>query len=89
MNLEKLTSEEPLIAEQAILSFHSRNKARDEAYDGTVVAVTERIVRIQGRKLIQPIDVAGTAGPRDQVKNSVEPIPMEEQIPITEGNCGM
>ena len=53
MDLEKLTSEERLIAEQAILNFRSLNKACDEAKDGTVLALAEKLALIQGRKLIQ------------------------------------
>jgi hypothetical protein len=53
MDFEKLTVEERLIAEQAILDFQSLNKACDEAKDGTVLAVAERLALIQGRKLIQ------------------------------------
>lgn len=53
MDLEKPTAEERLIAEQAILNFRSLNKACDDAKDGTVLAVGERLALIQGRKLIQ------------------------------------
>lgn len=53
MELEKLTAEERLIAEQAILNFRSLNKACDEAKDGTVLAVAEKLAMIQGRKLVQ------------------------------------
>jgi len=53
MELEKLTAEERLIAEQAILNFRSLNKACDDAKDGTVLAVAEKLAMIQGRKLIR------------------------------------
>jgi hypothetical protein len=53
MNLDKLTAEERLIAEQAILNFRSFSKACDEAKDGAVLAVAERLALIQARKLIQ------------------------------------
>ena len=39
MELEKLTAEERLIAEKAILNFRSLNKACDDAKDGSVLAV--------------------------------------------------
>ena len=53
MDLEKLTEEERLIAEQAVQNFRSLKKACDDAKDGTVLAVAERLALIQGRKLIQ------------------------------------
>ncbi len=53
MEFEKLTAEERLIAEQAVLNFRSLNKACDDAMDGTVLAAAEKLAMIQGRKLIQ------------------------------------
>lgn len=53
MEFEKLTAEERLIAEQAVLNFRSLNQACDDAKHGTVLAVAERLALIQGRKLIQ------------------------------------
>ena len=53
MDLEKLTAEERLIAEQAVLNFRSLNKACDDAKDGTVLAVVERPTLIQGRNSLR------------------------------------
>jgi hypothetical protein len=45
MEFEKLTAEERLIAEQAILNFRSLNKACDDAKDGTVLAVSQQTLQ--------------------------------------------
>lgn len=53
MNFEKLTAEERLIAEQAVMNFRTLNEACDAAKDGTVLAVAERLAMTQGRELIR------------------------------------
>lgn len=58
MNWEQMTSEERLIAEQAILNFRELNKVCDAAADGTVLNVCEKLAMQQGRELIrQTIEV--------------------------------
>lgn len=51
MDFDRLTPEERLIAEQAILNFRALNRACDEAADGRVLAVAERLAVDQGREL--------------------------------------
>jgi hypothetical protein len=53
MDFDRLTPEERLIAEQAISNFRALNKACDEAADGKVLAVAERLAVDQGRELIR------------------------------------
>ena len=51
MNWDDVTSEERLLAEQAILNFRELNKACDAAADGTVLNVCEKLAVTQGREL--------------------------------------
>lgn len=51
MNWDDLTSEERLLAEQAVLNFRELNKAGHAAADGTVLNVCERLAMEQGREL--------------------------------------
>ena len=51
LNFEQCTPEERLVAEQAILNFRALNKACDEAPDGKVLAIAERLAVDQGREL--------------------------------------
>jgi len=53
MDFDELTSEERLIAEQAVLNLRSLNDACDAAADGTVLAIAEKIALRQGRELIR------------------------------------
>ena len=53
MNFDELSSEERLIAEQAVLNLRSLNKACDAAADGTVLAIAEQVAMTQGRELIR------------------------------------
>ena len=53
MNWEQLTAEERLLAEQAVLNVRELNQACDEAADGTVLDVCEKLAVEQGRKLIR------------------------------------
>ncbi len=53
MNFDELSSEERLIAEQAVLNLRSLNKACDAAADGTVLAIAEQLAMAQGRELIR------------------------------------
>lgn len=53
MSWDQMTSEERLIAEQAVLNFRELNKACDAAADGTVLDVCERMAIEQGRELIR------------------------------------
>lgn len=53
MNLEDLSAQERLIAEQAILNFRELNRACDAAADGTVLSVCEELAMQQGRELIR------------------------------------
>lgn len=51
MDLEKRTAEERLIAEREILNFRSRYNACDEAKDGTVLALAQRLA--MGKKWLE------------------------------------
>lgn len=53
LNWNGLTSEERLIAEQAVMNLRTLNEACDAAADGTVLAVAERLAMKQGRELIR------------------------------------
>lgn len=53
LNWNELTSEERLVAEQAVLNLRTLNEACDAAADGTVLAVAERLAMKQGRELIR------------------------------------
>ena len=53
MNLEDLSAQERLIAEQAVLNFRELNRACDAAADGTVLGVCEELAMQQGRELIR------------------------------------
>jgi methyl coenzyme M reductase alpha subunit len=53
MDWGQMTSEERLIAEQAVLNFRELNKACDAAADGTVLNVCEKLAMQQGRELIR------------------------------------
>lgn len=50
---ERMTPEERLIAEQAVLNFRELNKACDAAVDGTVLDVCETLAMQQGRELMR------------------------------------
>jgi len=53
MNLQDLSAQERLIAEQAVMNLRSLNKACRDAEHGTVLAVAETLVIEQGRELIR------------------------------------
>jgi hypothetical protein len=53
MDWDGLTADERLVAEQAILNLRSLNDGCDEAADGTVLAIAERLALAQGRELIK------------------------------------
>lgn len=53
MEFDKLSPEERLIAEHAVLNFRSLEKACDAAADGTVLAVAEKLAMQQERELIR------------------------------------
>lgn len=53
MNWERMTAEERLIAEQAVLNFRELGKACKAAADGTVLNVCEKLALAQGRELIR------------------------------------
>ena len=53
MDFNGLTAEERLVAEQAVMNLRSLDKACDEAADGTVLAVAEKLAMKQGRELIR------------------------------------
>ena len=53
MEFDRLSPEERLIAEQAVLNLRSLDKACDAAADGTVLAVAEELAMQQGRELIR------------------------------------
>ena len=50
---DELSAEERLLAEQAVLNFRELNKACDEAVDGTVLDVCEKLAMRQGREAIR------------------------------------
>jgi hypothetical protein len=51
MNWDKLSAEERLVAEQAILNLRALSKACRAAPDGKVLGVAERLAVEQGREL--------------------------------------
>lgn len=53
LNLDELSPEERLVAEQAVVNFRELQKACDAAADGTVLDVCERLAMQQGRELIR------------------------------------
>lgn len=50
MDWNGLTAEERLLAEQAVLNLRSLNETCDDAADGTVLAIAERLAVEQGRE---------------------------------------
>lgn len=55
LNWDELSAEERLLAEQAVLNFRELNKACDEAADGTVLEVCEKLALRQGREAIRRV----------------------------------
>ena len=72
MWFDKLSPEERLIAEQAVMNFRSLNDACDTAADGTVLAVAEQLAMKQGRELILKTLETSIA---QQAKVKVGPVP--------------
>lgn len=74
MNFEELSPQERLIAEQAIMNFHSLNQACREAPHGNVLAVAETLAMDQGRELTRRTLEESMNQQRDEVeKNFAEP----------------
>lgn len=51
MDWDGLTLEERLLAEQAVLNLRALNETCDDAADGTVLAIAEKLAVEQGREL--------------------------------------
>lgn len=51
MDWDGLTPEERLVAEQAVLNLRALNETCDDAADGTVLAIAEKLAVDQGREL--------------------------------------
>jgi hypothetical protein len=80
MNLEELSAQERLIAEQAVLNFRELNRACDAAADGTVLSVCEELAMQQGRELIRKTvetSLNAQAGEVEKKVRGIASVPVE------------
>jgi hypothetical protein len=73
MNLEELSAQERLIAEQAVLNFRELNRACDAAADGTVLSVCEELAMQQGRELIRKTVETSLNAQAGEIEKKVRP----------------